>query len=91
MSRQPDRRTAEIQEGRGPSLFWTREEEWLLLRDADVEIRRANSVTVDSGRVEAVTADGRILWLALEGASPRRLYDKATGVEAWVLRRDAAG
>lgn len=57
--------------------------DWSTLVGADVEIRQQGS-TVCSGMVDAVTEDGRILWVRspVEG---RRLYGKADFYEAWAV------
>lgn len=39
-----------------------------------VEILEDGSI-IDRGRVDATTADGAIIWLAQEGAIPRRLWE----------------
>jgi hypothetical protein len=55
--------------------------DWCLLAGADVEIRH-HGAAVCSGTVDAVTEDGKILWLQsrVEG---RRLFEKAEFYEAW--------
>lgn len=40
----------------------------------DIEIYDHEQI-IDSGQVEDATKDGRILWLAMEGAQPRRLIE----------------
>jgi hypothetical protein len=55
--------------------------DWRTLTGAHVEIRQQGT-TIGSGVVDAVTDDGRILWLysPIEG---RRLYEKADFYQAW--------
>jgi hypothetical protein len=57
--------------------------DWSRLANMQVEI------TVDGrplrrGLVDAVTADGTALWLAMDGALERQLFVRSEGVEAWV-------
>lgn len=54
--------------------FWPTADDWTTLVGLNVEIHERGRV-VDRGRVEATTADGRILWLAQEGPSTRRLWE----------------
>jgi hypothetical protein len=55
--------------------------DWTLLPGATVEIRK-DGTAVCSGYVDAVTDDGKILWLSAP-AQDRRLFDKAEFYEAW--------
>ena len=55
--------------------------DWTLLAGASIEIRRQGS-PVCAGHVDAVTADGRILWLR-PPAETRRMFEKAEFHEAW--------
>jgi hypothetical protein len=55
--------------------------DWTLLTGARVEIRQQGS-PVCNGHVDAVTDDGRILWLQ-PPAQNRRLFEKAEFYEAW--------
>ncbi|WP_181365032.1 hypothetical protein [Arthrobacter sp. HMWF013] len=55
--------------------------DWTLLTGAIVEIRQLGS-TVSGGHVDAVTDDGKILWLR-PPAGNRRLFEKAEFYEAW--------
>ena len=52
--------------------------DWRPLVGLDVQIWRGNKI-VDQGRVEAVTADGKVLWLKQLGAIERRLVMKEPG------------
>jgi hypothetical protein len=49
-----------------------------MLEGRDVEIFCRDRM-VDKSTVESVTADGRILWLTLDGATSRRLIEKLPG------------
>jgi hypothetical protein len=66
--------------------YWSREDHWPGLEGAFVELRRSDGSIVDSGCVEAVTTDGSIMWMSLDGASPRRLHQRLPWIEIWVLR-----
>lgn len=55
--------------------------DWTLLPGANIEIRHQGS-PVCSGQVDAVTNDGKILWLR-PPAQSRRLFEKAEFYEAW--------
>lgn len=55
--------------------------DWTLLTGASIEIRQQGS-PVCSGHVDAVTDDGKILWLR-PPAQNRRLFEKAEFYEAW--------
>lgn len=55
--------------------------DWTLLHGATIEIRHQGS-PVCSGHVDAVTDDGKILWLR-PTAQNRRLFEKAELYEAW--------
>ncbi|HJW01414.1 MAG TPA: hypothetical protein VJ617_20180 [Arthrobacter sp.] len=57
--------------------------DWFPVLGHTVEIRHWNS-TVRAGRVDAVTQDGSILWLAAEGHQPRRLFERAQGYQVWI-------
>ena len=68
-----------------PRTLWNSEVNWMLLKDAFVEIRRSDGTTIDRGRVDAVTIDGSVLWLAFEGVLPRRLHERLPSIEVWIL------
>lgn len=55
--------------------------DWTILPGASVEIRQQGA-TVCSGYVDAVTDDGKILWVS-SPAQNRRLFEKAEFFEAW--------
>ena len=56
-------------------------DDWCTLSGAHVEIRQQGT-TVGSGIVDAVTDDGRILWV-VSPVVGRRLFDKADFYQAW--------
>jgi hypothetical protein len=62
--------------------------DWTILIGASVEIRQQGS-PVCTGNVDAVTEDGKILWLR-PPAQDRRLFEKAEFYEAWAAE-DRAG
>lgn len=62
-------------------LSHRRIDDWCTLIGAHVEIRQQGTI-VGSGIVDAVTDDGRILWLYSPVAG-RRLYEKADFYQAW--------
>lgn len=55
--------------------------DWTILAGVRVEIRQQGT-PVCSGHVDAVTDDGKILWLR-SPAESRRLFEKAEFYEAW--------
>ncbi|MEV7135909.1 hypothetical protein AB0N24_23865 [Arthrobacter sp. NPDC093128] len=55
--------------------------DWTLLPGSSVEIRQQCNA-VCSGYVDAVTDDGKILWLSAP-VQDRRLFEKAQFYEAW--------
>lgn len=67
------------------SDFWQPVDDWRQLQARHVEILRSGSI-FDSGRVDAVTNDGSVLWLAPDGAATRRLIVKQDGVHVKLLK-----
>lgn len=57
--------------------------EWPPALGHRVEIRQQNA-TIRAGRVDAVTHDGSILWLASDGGHPRRLFERSQGYQVWI-------
>lgn len=80
-----------MQNGKRDSLFESRlvpargkkVTNWRSLVGHTVQIWHGNDV-LDQGLVEAVTADGMVLWLAQAGATPRRLVTKERGSGLWI-------
>lgn len=64
--------------------YWQPVDDWTQLQDRQVEIYQRGSV-LDSGRVETVTDNGSILWLAQDGAATRRLILSQDGVHVKLL------
>jgi hypothetical protein len=62
--------------------------DWTLLPGTSIEIRQQGNY-VCSGYVDAVTDDGRILWVRAP-AQDRKLFEKAEFYEAWTAE-DRAG
>ncbi|EMY34430.1 hypothetical protein D477_009625 [Arthrobacter crystallopoietes BAB-32] len=60
----------------------SRHENWNLMPGTLVEVRRRDKL-VRSGRVDAVSPDAELLWLASDGPVPRQLFEKAEGYELW--------
>lgn len=59
--------------------------DWSKLAGKTVEIQSPDGLT-DYGEVDAVTVDGRILWLKLNGPLPRRIVEKTAGVRVRVIQ-----
>lgn len=55
--------------------------DWTLLPGVNVEIRQ-HGTAVSSGYVDAVTDDGKIIWVKTPDQN-RRLYEKDEFYEAW--------
>lgn len=80
-----------MQNGKKDSLFGSgfdsargkRVTNWRLLVGHTVQICQGNDI-LDQGMVEAVTADGTVLWLAQTGSIQRRLVIKERGAGLWV-------
>lgn len=63
---------------------WQSIDDWNQLQGRTVEIY-VNGNIHDIGWVDCVAADGSILWLALNGATNRRLVQKHSGIHLRVL------
>jgi len=57
---------------------WQPVDDWTALNGHDVEVQRHGKV-IDHGRVEAVMADGSLLWLMQYGAHSRRIIEQQPG------------
>ena len=57
--------------------------EWFPVVGEIVEIR-LHDKTVRTGRVDGVTPDDQILWLASDGADPRALFDRCQDYSVWI-------
>jgi len=57
--------------------------DWAKLQGTTVEVRREGMV-VRHGLIDAVTADGTIVWLSQHGLLNRTLIDKTSGYELWI-------
>ena len=57
--------------------------EWFPILGEQVEIR-ARGRTVDYGRVDSVTYDDEILWLAADGSNTRRMVERRNKLEVWI-------
>lgn len=65
-------------------------EDWDLLPGTLVEVRLRGS-SIRTGRVDAVSLEAEVLWLANDGAYPRQLFEKAEGYEVWLCGADEDG
>ena len=59
-------------------------DDWTLFEGRSVGVYE-NGELVDRGRIDAVTNDGRFLWLAQEGIRLRRLLEKLPGTELIII------
>jgi hypothetical protein len=57
--------------------------DWLPVVGETVEIRRGGG-TVRTGVVDAVTTDGRVLWISADGAERRAMFERANGLTVWI-------
>lgn len=57
--------------------------DWLPVVGETVEIRHGEG-TVRTGVVDAVTTDGRILWISADGAERRAMFERARGLTVWI-------
>lgn len=62
---------------------WFLVDDWFRLPATTVEIRH-HGTYVRTARVDAATADSRMLWLSPEGVESRVLIDKLDGYEVWI-------
>ncbi len=62
-------------------------DDWGDLVGVEVDILRRGRLS-RVGVVDAVTANGAILWLAADQYAARQLFDSADGYEAWVDPHD---
>ncbi len=60
--------------------------EWLPLVGQVVEVRLEGN-SIRRGRIDAVTPDDAMLWIAPDGAEARRLYLRNDGFEVWIDHR----
>jgi len=68
----------------GSAVFWQPVDDWTGLKGRVIEVHEQGQI-IDRGAVDSVTADGLILWLAFDGALPRRLVEKLPGRYVRVL------
>lgn len=59
------------------------QEDWVPLLGQEIRIVR-HGKEVRNGVVDAVMPDGSILWLAAEATTPRSMFERAAGYEAWI-------
>jgi hypothetical protein len=63
---------------------WTGVPDWTRLAGEKIEIHDGGKL-VDRGYVETTTGDGQILWLAQDGADPRRIWERRPGRYARIV------
>ncbi|MGO4246061.1 hypothetical protein AB4Y87_02520 [Paenarthrobacter sp. RAF54_2] len=66
------------------AVFWQPVDDWTDLKGEKIEVHERGRV-IDKGTVDAVTANGLVLWLAFDGPFPRRLVEKLHGRYVRVL------
>ncbi len=59
------------------------EHDWRVVLGQVVQVRKSADV-VRTGRVDAVTREGTILWLAADGVHQRVTVQRADGFEVWI-------
>lgn len=64
--------------------------EWSLLISAEVEIRYKGQV-LRTGFVDDAMPDSSALWIAVDGNSPRQMFEISRGHEVWVTPRELPG
>ncbi|TQJ59443.1 hypothetical protein FBY30_1693 [Arthrobacter sp. SLBN-83] len=57
--------------------------DWARLPGRSVEVW-LHGERVASGVVDQAAEDGSVLWIAAEGISTRRIFDKSSGYQIWV-------
>jgi hypothetical protein len=57
--------------------------DWLPVVGEIVEIRLKDA-TVRRGRVDGVTSDDQILWMAADGAELRAMYERSQDYSVWI-------
>ncbi|MGC7153044.1 hypothetical protein DM794_03215 [Paenarthrobacter ureafaciens] len=63
---------------------WVIATDWTGVRGLNVEVYEHGEFE-DRGKVDAVTSDGRILWLSFQGNIPRRIIEKLPGTTVRVM------
>jgi hypothetical protein len=59
---------------------------WLPVVGEAVEIRLKDKI-IRKGRVDGVTPDDQILWIAADGADPRAMFERAQDYSVWIEYR----
>ena len=59
-------------------------DDWTRIEGRSVDVHE-NGEFIVRGRIDAVTNDGRFLWLAQEGIRLRRLVEKLPGTELTII------
>lgn len=63
------------------------ESDWFPVVGAFVEIRLYDK-PVRTGRVDGVTSDDQILWIAADGAENRAMFERSQNYSVWISPRD---
>jgi hypothetical protein len=63
--------------------------DWTKLQHGDVVWIRRKDSTTSTGRVDAITPDGSVLWVRPGGASTRKMHHRSDGEQMWSLRQTA--
>jgi hypothetical protein len=64
--------------------------DWLPVIGEVVEVRLHNQL-VRKGRIDCVTSDGQILWMATDGADARSMFERSRGYSVWIEYRWETG
>lgn len=59
------------------------QDDWIAVLGESVEIRH-HGEPFRIGVVDAVTADGSILWILGDGVVPRSMFERLEGYEVWI-------
>jgi hypothetical protein len=57
--------------------------DWVPLLGQEIQILHLGK-EIRTGVVDAVTDDGSILWIAAGAMTPRSMFERAVGYEAWI-------
>jgi hypothetical protein len=59
------------------------QEDWVPLLGQEIQVLHTGE-EICTGVVDAVMPDGSILWIASGATTPRAMYERAAGYEAWI-------
>ena len=63
--------------------------DWGALKHGDQLLKSCGGKLINSGRVDAVTSDGTILWILPNGAATRKMHHRSDLEEFWSYRQTA--